>query len=1155
MDGAELRSAIIDALRRDLCGPIIDESGCYPGSRPRCIEQGVSFPNRNEANGVFWTVERNEVVRFAPTSRYGVGVLYPILNEDVGEALNEELVKEEEIPAEEDVSTPLPDVESVPSNLQLEPEEDTQEGRTDRPTTMAISFVVTPGTRLTIEVIGATYESFPVTVGGISEEWWVRNPLSPTTRTVELSRSTERKFHYSDQIQHGNLQLNIGVIAHASEPESGEEIVTCWVRNTSTVHSLRDATMSCLFQAQLRVRVPTRALHEYRQPFDVLDDSEASLRLLYRHSPVKAIGHGCDARCEDADNGKTSVLTTQSIPVAEIPATSVDVFNIDGSAINVGMRSLAEWSDEAVADVDRLLDGYEAWIEKQRNHAYEVPRPLRAIADEHLTGCQQFLNDARAGWQLAKDIDEVRSCLCWTARAMADQQLAYRAETRRIEIDKTDSIIVYGPNPWDSAEMPAWRPFQLIFLLSHLVAVSDEHYPRRTEVDVVWMPTGGGKTEAYLALAAFTMLWRRASSSDKQVVDGTAVLMRYTLRLLTAQQLQRTASLICALERIRKDNIEVLGTKRFTVGAWLGAATTPNSRADAVRGLNAFLERPGDRPFLLSRCPWCACDMTNQSLFGYRLQPLQNGSGSRVQARCHNPDCHFSNHLGIPVYEVDEDLYQQPPTFLLGTVDKFAMLAWQEHARAFFGITDQGNRVRHAPNLIIQDELHLITGPLGSLVGLYEGAIASLCEYDGGIRPRVVAATATTSNYKQQVQLLFDASSARLIPPPGLTILDSYFSHADEKAPPKAYLGVCAPGLGNFTRTEARVLASLTHIVGALLPDAGEVADYYWSNVVFFGSLRDLGLSKSLVSTDLRGFQYSLVRATGVRSGDKKASGELAAVRYLTDIELTSASSQSASDALARLQRRHGQEDCVDMALATSVIEVGVDVNRLGLLTVVRQPKTTASYIQVTGRVGRNTHEGPGLIVVLLDARRNRDLSHYERFSAYHNRLFANVEPASVTPFTDAAVERGLRGTVAAIVRQIRCDDNAAVNEGDIKIARKVAGYLEDRASALDPMSSLGDEWELAYSELRAAVNAAIKWGNAGPATDEQFLRRPETAVPPDRPSWAVPTSLRNIDNTGGLRVDPSWFPPAVRPSASSDGATINAYDAAPALADSETEW
>ena len=241
------------------------------------------------------------------------------------------------------------------------------------------------------------------------------------------------------------------------------------------------------------------------------------------------------------------------------------------------------------------------------------------------------------------------------------------------------------------------------------------------------MPTGGGKTEAYLGLAAFTILWRRLHDrdSDNQLSGDTTVLMRYTLRLLTAQQLQRTSSLICALELIRKDHIDLLGKRRFTVGAWLGSASTPNAHGGSY-GASGQLKnykatKRGDRPFLLSRCPWCACQFVDdaKNVYGYDIQPLRSG-GNRMRARCPNPTCHFfapenQQGMGLPVYEVDHDIYERSPTFIIGTVDKFAMLAWREQPRSFFGIASSGLRERPGPDLIIQDELHLITGPLGSL--------------------------------------------------------------------------------------------------------------------------------------------------------------------------------------------------------------------------------------------------------------------------------------------------------------------------------------------------------------------------------------------------------------------------------------------------------
>lgn len=776
LSGPELREALIQAVRRDLCGPIIDKSGGYPGSRPRVIVAGEAFADQDSTNGTFITVDGNEVIRFIPASRYGVGVLYPALSDEVEEALDQELAREDV--AADDGAAPQP-VSGNPGtggDLPLEPDEE-PEGSPARPMTMAVSFVVTPGTALDIEVVGAAYEPFSVSVAGRPTEWWVRHPLDGATRVVELPESPSADTLRAEPIRLGNLTLVVGVTLHPRLDSEVGQIVTCWVRNVSTVADIRMAAASCLYQAELRVKLPVESLHDYRHPFEAVGDEDASLRLLYRHHPVKAIGHGCDASC--SEGGGVAVVRSESLPVAQIPATSVEVYESQ-EPIRVGMAALADWDDEATEGIERLLTGYERWIGDRQAEVAALAEAQRSVATSHLAGCSTFLADAREGWRIATDVADVRRCLRWTSKAMADQQLAYRAATRSVNVQR-GHVVVEGVAPVDSDETPAWRPFQIVLLLSHIASVLDEQHERRADVDVVWMPTGGGKTEAYLALASFTMLWRRLLSEGRD--SGTAVLMRYTLRLLTAQQLQRTASLVCALERIRRANREVLGMERFSVGAWLGSASTPNRRSDAVSRLNAYLRSTRERPFLLTRCPWCACDMTSkkEGLFGYRRQLLRHEQGSRVQAHCPNPGCDFfleRDPQGLPVYEVDEDLYAKPPTFLLGTVDKFAMLAWQENARSFFGLGATGNRVRPAPSLIIQDELHLITGPLGSLVGLYEGAVAKLCEHDGGLRPRVVAATATTRDYEAQVRLLFDASKARLIPPTGLTIGDSYFSHA-----------------------------------------------------------------------------------------------------------------------------------------------------------------------------------------------------------------------------------------------------------------------------------------------------------------------------------------------------------------------------------------
>jgi hypothetical protein len=935
----------------------------------------------------------------------------------------------------------------------------------------------------------------------------------------------------------GNIQLEIGCVVRYLQTNS-KQIFTCYVRNVTPQIEIDGSVYlsdACLFQVKLSIEVPRDTLLEYPNAIGGLPEEEGrSLALLYSSHPIRAVGHGCDAVV------KESVIYSQSLPVAEIPATNTDTVDSNGEQISVGMKDLAEWNSSALEAIDRLVAIYEAWIASLEMSVARLPEHHIETANKHLDRCRAFLLDIREGWTLAKSDSRVRQCLQWASWAMAEQQRSYRASARECVKGRGDELKIDPPTRQEVPE-PRWRGFQIAFLLASIPPSVDLSHRRRSTTDVIWMPTGGGKTEAYLGLAAFVILWRRVNCSPQNRemtgIGDTTVLMRYTLRLLTAQQLQRTASLMCALEVLRKENRDQLGKRRFSVGAWLGSASTPNSHGGsygAVSKFNEYKKKPkSDRPFLLNACPWCKCRfISDDRLHGYRVNTTANGT-VRMQAWCPDPACPFNATSGLPVYEVDEDLYKRPPTIIVGTVDKFAMLAWRDDPRSFFGIEPDGTRNPNcpSPDLIIQDELHLISGPLGSLVGLYECGIESLFLHDDGHKPRVVAATATTRAYEAQAKQIFGSESVRLLPPPGLSIEDSFFARADRNLPPRIHVGVCATGLGRFTRSQSRVVASLSQAVGVLAnlhPEASDEADYYWTNLAFFGSLRDLGTAKSMVSTDIGAYLWNIYRATGVTAGSSKGGKKVSTRSLSSVIELTSASSQSASESLSRLERRHSESGAADLALATSVIEVGVDVARLGLLTVIHQPKTAATYIQVSGRVGRSSTKGPGLVVVLLSPSMGRDVSHFERFTAFHSRLYEAVEPATVTPFTDAALERGLRGVVASVVRQTRSNSSNRVSEGDLEIAGRVVEQIANRAERLTGREAgirVRTQWQVALEELRAAVVQNLVWGKANERSS-QFLRLPGVTEvdADDLPGWTVLTSLRNVDSNAGTRIMVDWI-------------------------------
>jgi len=368
-----------------------------------------------------------------------------------------------------------------------------------------------------------------------------------------------------------------------------------------------------------------------------------------------------------------------------------------------------------------------------------------------------------------------------------------------------------------------------------------------------------------------------------------------------------------------------------------------------------------ENKFLVTRCPWCRAQIGPVELPPHtpKTVPRVAGyeqEGNTVRIKCPDPACDFTG--GLPIYVIDDDIYERCPSLVIGTVDKFAMLAWRPEARAIFGIGPDGMRITSPPGLIIQDELHLISGPLGSMVGLYEAVIEELCTDRRSappVPPKIVSSTATIRRYAEQIRALYGRADTALFPPPGLDAGDSFFScyDRDPQGQPRRgrlYMGVHAPGLGSLQTAQVRTFAALLQSPVAL--DA-EARDPWWTLLTFFNSLRELGAALSLFQSDIPDYFRTVQQRLG---GDWKP-------RYLNEIlELTGRlRSDEVPAAIAALEvaTTVGKGYPVDVCLASNIIEVGVDIDRLSLMAVVGQPKSTSQYIQVTGRVWSSSRRAP----------------------------------------------------------------------------------------------------------------------------------------------------------------------------------------------------
>lgn len=866
------------------------------------------------------------------------------------------------------------------------------------------------------------------------------------------------------------------------------------------------------------------------------DNDYLSNRMLYRNVRSYAIGHGCAATWDEETAPDVKVIETSIFPTYEIKP--IVPSSIPGVSLEMYRLSDYGKKDEIIAELMCLCREYEQWIKGLSAKVAEIQD--KGTAARHISACNDCLNRMLDGVNLLRDNDKVFLAFQLMNRAMLLQQLHYNLPLQNWGVDKNDNLFlenpvtvlpdISDPETWyqkDSRVYGKWRPFQLAFVLINLRAMFENDCKDRQIVDLIWFPTGGGKTEAYLGLSAYTIFIRRLLDNSNA---GTAILMRYTLRLLTSQQYERASSMICACEIIRREKESILGPERISIGLWVGGDTSPNTMQDAVKAYDKLYNRTSDiNPFVILKCPWCGAQMgvVNKSgklreTPGYKK--IKTGNAKKIVFLCSNREhnCAFSQDgYELPLYIVDEDIYSKTPTLLLGTVDKFAMLPYRPEAQTIFGIYN-GKRVT-APDLIIQDELHLISGPLGSMVGHYETMINELSSFSNGktmIRPKIIASTATISRANEQCHALYGCGTdnVKQFPPSGLDAGDSFFAVEDKKATGRRYVGILANAASSIATTTIRLYAALLYAAKAIKVENEADRDGYWTNVGYFNSIRELGQTETWIKADIDEYLHVIYK----RRYEDKLEGYRENRRYIyDDEELTSrVRSDKIPFSLQKLGIKYqGKKDDnrpVDICLATNMISVGVDVPRLGLMTVSGQPKTTSEYIQATSRVGRSK-DAPGLVFTVYNPGKPRDKSHYESFQSYHSRVYCNVEPTSVTPFSAPLRDRALHALIIGI---LRLEGDPAWNSNPPKVPSvqsitKIKNIISERINAIDP-----EELEETMAQIDSIIEYWTLWepqkyqdfttGDALPLMFPAGSRRNEAWG--EKRGFPTPTSMRNVD-------------------------------------------
>jgi len=865
---------------------------------------------------------------------------------------------------------------------------------------------------------------------------WQRTARRADVRVALHTGSEKARY---DVPRSGGLELVVSTraVGAAAQVPAGTVAVSIFLVNARRQEADSRRDVAFAFQARLDVRC-AEAFVPRPDPRGrgSTDWDERVADLQYRDDVEFAVGHNVSVEAigEAPDEaGAVEGRACRQVRTTWLPHAEVEkVVPGEVAGVTFEMETLAacESAEHLRGSLGGLEAAYRAWIATQR------ATPLGDATHAGLTAelCDKADTAAsriNAGLALLDD-----------ATAFEAFRVANRAVATAIRQRGT-----HGTDKDPAAEKaPRWYPFQLAFILMNLRAIAEPASADREIVDLLFFPTGGGKTEAYLGLAAFSLVLRRLRHPGFASA-GVTVLMRYTLRLLTLDQLGRAATLICALELERARDPSLLGPWPFEIGLWVGQAATPNrmgkkgdkdpdsARARTIRFKDNDRRHPS--PIPIENCPWCGTKFTQHAFLLVPNADVPND----LRVRCVNRRCAFRGDRPLPILAVDEPIYRRLPCFLIATVDKFASLPWTGHTGALFGKVsrkdDEGfygpcdpgrGRPLDAPllppDLVIQDELHLISGPLGTMVGLYETALDALSTRRAGereIRPKIVASTATVRRAEAQIRALFGRKAVEIFPPPGPDRRDAFFARTVPAAERNArlYLGVAAQGRSPkvvLLRVYLALLGAAEHqwrAAGAKRT-ASNPADPYMTLLGYFNSLRELGGSRRIVEDE--------VNAKLCAYGDRKRLDEKTgpfASRKIQDepLELTSRKeTNEVADAKRCLALDFGHEDRVDVALATNMISVGLDITRLGLMVVTGQPKMAAEYIQTTSRVGRDDTR-PGLVVTMLNVHKPRDRSHYERFEAWHRTFYRAVEATSVTPFSPRAIDRGLAAVTVALAR------------------------------------------------------------------------------------------------------------------------------------------
>ena len=930
--------------------------------------------------------------------------------------------------------------------------------------------------------------------------------------------------------------------------------------NLSDIHPAREFISTkeklnhkCLFQVEIKVFSNKFKPFKVHKDYNPFDKEAEKLNFIYRNIHSYAIGHNCGVQWEPEE--KPNKISSTFIPEFDVKDLinkfDSNSFNFSDFVKNIlDIYNLSTFSllpkYIIIKGLKEFIEDYNNWITHQKNQIQNFNENEKIIAGEIIYDLEENYNRLKSSIDLLERNEKIFKCFQLANTTMLIQFIISNDENfskKEKYLSEINNDIIYDDIDYfknynfNKLQLDTWnkrfnyRPFQLAFILINLNGIVNiDSKDRKEIVDLLWFPTGGGKTEAYLAIIAFTIIWRRAYFENE--FDGTSVIMRYTLRLLTSQQFERASRLIVTLDFLRKYYKNLLRDKPITIGLWIGMSSTPNSIKEAKRIVKKISEEcdkdkkenpESKNVFQITCCPWCGCKLINKNIetgkWIYGFKKIERNS---FYIDCLNRFCPFSKRL--PVQVVDEMLYKEPPTLLFATVDKFAMLSWVEDGNVFFNSL---NDDKLPPDLIIQDELHLLSGPLGSITGIYE-SIIELLSTKNNRSPKIIASTATTRNTDYQVEQLYGGKKVNIFPPTGLLHNDSFFTREASEKGKRKYIGFIPTGKTALD-TQLQLLAHLLVARLEVYKFHENEIDNYWTIVSYYNSLKDVGKTSNKVGDEISNFTSQLqLRLSNLfgKEYSKEYTFNYYGIPNRTE-ELTGRiESTKIKSVLKKIERNFDAKNIeksdkgntfiksvVDLVLATNMMSVGIDISRLNTMLINGMPRNVAEYIQASSRIGRKTN---GLVITLFDPNRSRDKSYFENFVSFHQAFYKSIEPLSITPFTDNTIEKMVASLMVTFVRHKvpGMASNFQVQYFQKEMLDDLKYFIKSR------FSNNQEEYKYFEKKINHLANDWLdKIKNHGFKKYDELLKRPSTKEKLENNDWVLMQSMREIDTDTFIEI------------------------------------